>query len=121
MKTYLLLFFSTLLLLFSIQKSSSLPGFADFKQNFVSKSCAYSKQGLKKPCAKKCLKHQTHSESKGAANMVTDCTQQVYAVVSAQQLPSFYTLAIVQATIVTDSNQLLSPYLETEHAPPRLS
>ncbi|MER2996605.1 hypothetical protein [Pontibacter populi] len=120
MKTYLLLFFSTLLLLFGIQKSSSLPGFADFKQSLVSKSCNYSHQGFKKPCTKKCLKHQTHSESKSAANTVTDCTQQVYAIVSSQQLHAFYSLIIVQPAIVTNSNQHQSPYLETEHAPPRL-
>ncbi|WP_162426654.1 hypothetical protein [Pontibacter pudoricolor] len=121
MKTYLLLFVSTLFLLFGIQKSSSLPGAADFKQRFVSKSCKYSNQGFKKPCAKKCLKHQTHSEQKGAANVVTDCPQQTYGVASAQLLPAFYTLAVVQSTIVTNSNKHLSPYLETEHAPPRLS
>ncbi|WP_139308008.1 hypothetical protein [Pontibacter flavimaris] len=112
---------STLFLLFALQKSSNLPGVADFKQSLVAKGCKYGNSGLKKPCTKKCLKHQTHSESKGAANMVTDCTQQVYAIVTVQQLPSFYTMAMVQAIIVTDSNQHISPYLETEHAPPRLS
>jgi hypothetical protein len=121
MKTYLLLFFSIILLLFGIQKSGSLPGVADLKQHIVSKSCNYSNKGIKKPCAKKCLKHQTHSESKSAANMVTDCGQQVYAIVSSQQLHAFYTIAIVQPAIVTNTNQHLSPYLETEHAPPRLA
>ncbi|WP_242929153.1 hypothetical protein [Pontibacter vulgaris] len=121
MKTYLLLFLSTMFLLFGIQKSSSLPGFADFKQGIVSQSCKYSKHGFKKPCAKKCLKHQSHSEQKGAATTLTDCTQQAYAVVAAQQHHTFYTSVIAQSAIVTGINKHLSPYLETEHAPPRLS
>ncbi|NDK55637.1 hypothetical protein [Pontibacter fetidus] len=121
MKSYLLLFFSTIFLLFGIQKSSSLPGVADFKQNLVTQSCKYSKHGLKKPCSKKCLKHTSHSEQKGAATTVSDCTQQAYAIVTAQQQHTFYTSAIVRSTIVTGINKHLSPFLETEHAPPRLS
>ncbi|MER2999156.1 hypothetical protein [Pontibacter populi] len=121
MKNSLLLFLSIMLLLFGIQKSSILPSVAEMKQVILAKSCSHTKQGFKKPCARKCIKHQSHSEPKGAATTVTDCGQQVYAVAPAGGQNSFYQPYLIRTTIVSDSRQLLSPFLETDHAPPRLS
>lgn len=122
MQGYLLLFVSIVFLLFGIQRSSSLYGLADGKQGILTSSCSYSKTGLKKPCAKKCLKHQTHSIPKGAANVATDCNQQLYAVVTVPDSNKLHSFDVVRVTNVADIHQhLSSPYLEKEHAPPRIS
>ncbi len=120
MKSHLLLFFSIMLLLLSLQKSSKY-NFADARQVVLVKSCSYAHPGIKKPCAKKCIRHQTHSQSKGAATVVVDCGQQLYAVVHTLEIATSYNSATAQTVKVSNAPQHLSPYLETEHAPPRLS
>ncbi len=120
MRNYLLLFASFTLLLFALPKNSSLRGFA--QQVALNKSCAYSDNGVKKSCARKCIKHQTHNEQqKNAAGLAVDCSQQVYAVVNAlytAPLPSF---RAKHDFILPLIRKHLSPVLEHDPEPPRLS
>ncbi|MEJ8803383.1 hypothetical protein [Pontibacter sp. H249] len=120
MRTYLLLFLSTLLLLFALPKNSNLRSYA--QQGELRKSCSYSKRFVKKPCTRKCLKHQTPSENQNnAANLATDCHQQVYALVhSLQTEPFVYPLA-KRTYILPRIRKHLPPDLEHDPEPPRLS
>ncbi|MBC5994380.1 hypothetical protein [Pontibacter cellulosilyticus] len=120
MRTYLLLFLSILLLLFALPKNSSLRSFA--QQAELKKACSYSKRFVKKTCARKCLKHQTHSENQNnAANLGTDCNQQVYALVSALQAEPLIYLQAKRAFKTPLVRKHLSPDLEHDPEPPRFS
>ncbi|WP_299762624.1 hypothetical protein [uncultured Pontibacter sp.] len=120
MKNYLLLFVSLTLLLFTIPKNDSLRSFA--QQAALKKDCKYSKHFGKKPCAKKCLKHQTHSnQENNTAGIVIDCSQQVYAIVN--ELPSELFISFVSPYkfILPHIRKHLAPVLEQDPEPPRLS
>jgi hypothetical protein len=121
MKSYLLLFFSILLLLFTLPNPDrNMSRFVVTEQAVLKKTCN-SKRLAKRTCAKKCLKHQTHSEQQNAANFATDCSQHLYAVVAAEQFEvSFAPFAFQPAARLTLKKHL-SPHLESEPDPPRLA
>ena len=120
MKSYLLLFLSTLLMLFALPKNSSLRSFA--QQVELKEACSSSKRFAKKPCAKKCLKHQTHSENQNnAANLSTDCSQHIYAIINSLQAEPIIYLPAKRAIILPNTRKHLSPDLEHDHEPPRFS
>ncbi|MFD2513280.1 hypothetical protein ACFSRY_05335 [Pontibacter locisalis] len=120
MRSYLLLFLSTLLLLFALPKNSSLRSFA--QQAELKKTCSSSKRFAKKPCARKCLKHQTHSENhNNAANLVTDCSQQIYAIINSLQAKPIIYQPTKRALILPHIRKHLSPDLEHDPEPPRFS
>lgn len=121
MKSYLLFFLSIMLLLFTLpnqgSKVNSLPG---MEQGVVKKGCT-SKRLVKRTCRKGCLKHQTHSEQQNAANLAADCSQTIYALVTAIQEPKLYTPRHLSPTAFPTPSKYLSPDLEAEHGPPRYS
>lgn len=120
MKNYLLLFVSFTLLLFAIPKSGSMRSFAQPAE--LTKSCSNSKGFGKKPCAKKCLKHQTHPDQQNnAAGISSDCSQQVYAVVNNLYSEPFPFFNIKLNFILPNIRKHLSPVLEYDPEPPRLS
>jgi hypothetical protein len=102
MKSYLLLFLSS-------------------EQSQLTKSCSKNKFALKRTCQKKCIKHQTHSEQQGTANLVTECGQQVYAVLSASDYNISYSKLVEQAHIVKLDRNHLHPDLATDPDPPQFS
>lgn len=120
MRLYLLFFISFALLLFSTPKSSGMRSFA--QQRALGKPCAYSKPSAKKPCAKKCLKHQTHSnQQNNAAGIASDCSQQVYALVNDLQVDPIISFPAKDDFILPQLRKHLSPLLEYDPEPPRLS
>lgn len=120
MKIYLLLFLSFTLLLFAMPKNSILRSFA--QQRELDKSCAYSKPPGKKLCARKCLKHQTHSnQQNNAAGIAADCSQQVYAIVNALQVEPVNSFTVNPKYILAHIRKHLSPILEYEPQPPQTS
>ncbi|MCJ8164358.1 hypothetical protein MKJ04_05840 [Pontibacter sp. E15-1] len=122
MKPYLLLFLSTLLLLFALPKNNSgLRGNGGNGQSELNSSCSKSKVALKRTCRKKCIKHQTHSEQQGAASFATDCGQQVYAVLSASDHNASYTIQVERTRFLKDVRIHLPPDLATDPDPPRFS
>ncbi|WP_018477728.1 hypothetical protein [Pontibacter roseus] len=120
MKNYLLLFVSLTLLLFATPKNDSLRSFA--QQAALKKDCTYSKRFGKKPCAKKCLKHQTHSnQQNNATGIAADCSQQVYAVVNELHSELINLLSAKQDFTLPHIRKHLSPVLEYDPKPPRIS
>lgn len=121
MKSYLLLFFSILLLLFTLPKPDrNVSRFAGTEQAVLKKSCN-SKRLARRTCAKKCLKHQTHSEQQNATNFATDCSQHLYAVVAAEQPVTGITPVTLQSVIRFAQKKHLPPNLESEPDPPRVA
>ncbi|WP_299986642.1 hypothetical protein [uncultured Pontibacter sp.] len=82
---------------------------------------ADSHKKLKRPCAKKCLKHQTHSEQKNAANVTIDCGQQLFALVHDTQSDLFSTSSVRQQFRLLSPPKLLAPSLGADPDPPRFS
>jgi hypothetical protein len=120
MKNYLLLFVSFTLLLFAMPKRDSLRSFA--QQAALKKNCSYSNHSGKKHCAKKCLKHQTHSgDQNNAAGIASDCSQQVFAIVHDLQTESISSFTSQQDFILPHILKHHSPVLEYDPQPPRLS
>jgi len=120
MKSHLLLFLSTMLLLFALPKSSPLYGISSAEQGQqVRKRCAPG--ALKRPCARKCLKHQTHSEQRGAGTVVTDCSQLFYAIVPTPQQQPAFVAEPAQHKAQLPGEKPHSPYLKIEPDPPQLS
>lgn len=120
MKNYLLLFVSLTLLLFTMPKSNSLRSLA--QQAALKKDCQYNKHFGKKPCAKKCLKHQTHSnQGNNSTGIATDCSQQVFAVVNTLHIEPIVSFAAKHDFILPHIRKYLSPVLEYDPEPPRLS
>ncbi|WP_266205925.1 hypothetical protein [Pontibacter kalidii] len=119
MKSHLLLFLSAVLLLFTLPKSGNLYGISGVEQSQqVKKNCAAG--ALKRPCTRKCLKHQTHSGQRGAGTVLTDCSQPFYALAPApQQQPSFVAEPAQQEARLP-SGKPHSPFLQIEPDPPRL-
>lgn len=120
MRPYLLLFISFACLLFSTPKSSGTRSFV--QQRALGKSCAYSKPSAKKSCATKCLKHQTHSsQQNNATGIASDCNQQVYALVNELQVEPIISFTKKDEFILPHLRKHLSPILEYDPEPPRLS
>ncbi|PVY42238.1 hypothetical protein [Pontibacter virosus] len=120
MKHTLLLLLSTMLLLFTLaQPNKSVNGFACALKSELKAADAHKK--LKRPCAKKCLKHQTHSERKNAANVTIDCGQQLYAVVADAQSDLFSTSSAGQQFRSVVKLNYLSPNLGADPDPPQFS
>ncbi|TXK45838.1 hypothetical protein FVR03_11640 [Pontibacter qinzhouensis] len=120
MKYYLLLFACLTLLLFVIPKSSGMRSSA--QQPELKQGCKYGKRLGKKVCAKKCLKHQTHSKQQNNdTGIASDCSQQVYAVVNEQHSEPFISFTANRDFILPHIRKYLSPVLEYDPEPPRLS
>ncbi|WP_276496919.1 hypothetical protein [Pontibacter litorisediminis] len=120
MKHYLLLFVTLTLLLFALPKSSSMRSFT--QQVELKKGCRISKHFGKGPCAKKCLRHQTHSGQKdNASGIALGCSQQVYAVVNELHPESPIIFETTKAFVLPLVQKHLSPVLEYDPEPPRLS
>jgi hypothetical protein len=120
MKHTLLLFLSTMLLLFTLaQPNKPVNGLACALKSEL--KAADDHKNIKRPCAKKCLKHQTHSEQKGAANVTIDCGQQLYAVVASRQSDTLFKSGTKQQLILSVQRTYLSPNLGTDPDPPRFS
>lgn len=120
MRIYLLFFVSFVLLLFAIPKNSSMRSFA--QQVELKKSCSYVKLFSKKPCARKCLKHQTHSHKQNnAAGVARDCHQQVYALANEHQEEAILLFPPRPDVILPHILKHPSPVLEYDPEPPRHS
>lgn len=119
MKGYLLLFLSTTLLLFSLPKGSMLYGTLPTEQGTIKKKCAAGV--IKRPCARKCLRHQTHSEQREAGTVLTDCSQTFFAVLNAGQQPLQLPLASALVSTLNPVRKPLSPYLKIEPDPPKIA
>lgn len=120
MKSYLLLFLGTMLLLFALPKSSvSVRSIGNSEQSNLVKSCSKSKFAVKRTCQKKCIKHQTHSEQQGAANLAVECGQQVYGLLTTSEhnVLHYYTIRINYP--IANSSNYLSPYLASDPDPPQ--
>lgn len=120
MKGYLLLFLSTTLLLFALPKGGLTHGVNQMEQGqVVKKSCA--KKAYKRPCARKCLKHQTHSEQREAGTVVNDCSQPFYAILGPPQTSSLFAGDDSYKTPLSAPRRHLAPDLANEPDPPRFS
>ena len=120
MKNFLLLMVSFTLLFFTMPKKDSVRSYA--QQAEIKKDCNYSKHSGKKSCARKCLKHQTHSsEQNNTTGIAADCSQQVFAIVTELQIESIYSFTSQHDFIVPLIRKHLSPVLEYDPQPPRLS
>ncbi|MFD2247926.1 hypothetical protein [Pontibacter ruber] len=120
MKTYLLLLLSTLLLLFTLPKNGLVgSSLSASEQSMIRKSCQ-NKRLVKRTCAKKCLKHQTHSDQQNAANLATDCSQQLFAVVTPLQPRLLFSLPAQPTLMLPSIRKHLSPDLVDYPKPPRL-
>ncbi|WP_158607193.1 hypothetical protein [Pontibacter oryzae] len=121
MKNYLLLFMSTLLLLFVLPKNGSYAQrVLGMEQRSVKTSCA-TKRPVKPTCARKCLKHQTHSEQMPGANFASDCSQQVFAVISPQASYTMWHPLQLREIGTPASLTYLSPELKIDPEPPKLA
>jgi hypothetical protein len=122
MKSYLLLFFSTLLLLFTLsQPDRSLNSYACAAKSELTEADNSDKRSAKSTCARKCQKHQIHSRQQNAANVTTDCSQQFYAVVAdTQQEEQHASFTASQQITPAAAGKHQSPHLETDPDPPRL-
>jgi len=119
MKGYLLLFLSTTLLLFSLPKGSMLNGTISTEQGTVKKKCAAGV--LKRPCTRKCLRHQTHSEKRETGTVLTDCSQTYIAVLNVGQQPLLLPLSSAFVSTLSSIRKPLSPYLKIEPEPPQIA
>ena len=120
MKGYLLLFLSTMLLLFALPEGGFRHSVNLMEQGqVVKKSCAM--KAYKQPCARKCLKHQTHSEQRGAGTMLTDCSQPFYAILNTPQALPLFARADSHKTPLSTPRRHLAPDLANEPDPPRFS
>lgn len=122
MMRYLLLFISTLLMLFTLsQPDTRVNSFSCVKQSQLKEAINSDKHLVRRKCAKKCLRHQTHSEQQNAATVVVDCSQPFYALV-AETEPTFdFTPASLAVATIPADRKHLSPSLEAEPDPPRFS
>ena len=120
MKNHLLFFISLVLLLFTLLSPNRPVKRMACAVNMELKETD-NNQTAKRPCTKKCLKHQTHSEPQQAATVVVDCGQHFYAVVSdkEQDKPDFAIPDLKLA--IPASKEHASPFLESEPDPPRFS
>lgn len=120
MKNHLLFFISLVLLLFTLLSPNRPVKRMSCAVNMELKETDGNKTA-KRPCTKKCLKHQTHSEPQQAATVIVDCGQNFYAVVSdkEQDKPDFAVPATKLAILASMEHS--SPFLESEPDPPRLS
>ena len=122
MKHYLLLFLSTLLLLFTLsQTDGRVSGFACVKQHELRTADNADKRLVKRRCAKKCLKHQTHSEQQNGATAATDCSQQFYAIIAENKSADFFLSGIAQLATTSADRIHLTLSLEADPDPPRFS
>ncbi|WP_076665926.1 hypothetical protein [Pontibacter indicus] len=120
MKHTLLLLLSTILFLFTLaQPQKPVNGFACAVKSEL--KAATNHQKFKRPCAKKCLKHQTHSERKGSANVTLECGQQLYAVVADGQSDANVSAAVRKQLFRSVQRKHLPPNLGTDPDPPRFS
>ncbi|WP_187263005.1 hypothetical protein [Pontibacter beigongshangensis] len=121
MKHYLLLFLSTLLLLFMLpEPDGRLNRGSGMEQGVLKKACSHQKK-IKRTCARKCLQHQAHSGQHNAAGTVTDCSVPSYALVATQEQPVFLPVGLYGAGFVPPAKKYLSPHLGREPDPPRFS
>jgi hypothetical protein len=122
MKSYLLLFLSTMLVLFALPKSSvSVRSIGNNEQSKLIKSCSKSKFAIKRTCQKKCIKHQTHSEQQGASNIVSDCSQQAYGLLSVSAHNTLHNYQVRKTYVTANSFSYLSPDLASDTDPPQYS
>lgn len=122
MKGYLLLFFSTLLMLFTLsQPGTRVNSFSCMKQSQLKEAINSDKHLVKRKCAKKCLRHQTHSEQQNGVTVVVDCSQPFYAVVAETESMVGFTPASLEVGVIPADRKHLSPSLEAELDPPRFS
>ncbi|ARS34675.1 hypothetical protein [Pontibacter actiniarum] len=120
MKGYLLLFFSTVLLLFTLPQPGNGvlrdPGEA---QSVLKKACS-AKHLVKRSCRKGCLKHQTPA-GRQDANAATDCGQQVYALVTPLHQHQLQAPLMLHKLSIPAARKHLSPNLKAEPDPPQHS
>lgn len=122
MKHYLLLFFSTLLLLFTLsQTDGRVSGFACVKQHELRTADNGDKRLVKRKCAKKCLKHQTHSEKQNGATAATDCSQQFFAIIAENKSSGVFLTGIAQLATPSADSIHQTPSLKADPDPPRFS
>ncbi|MDX5420551.1 MAG: hypothetical protein LPK07_14300 [Hymenobacteraceae bacterium] len=120
MKHYSLLFLSTLLFLFTLaQPGKQVNGLACAKKSELKAAAVYKKH--KRPCAKKCLRHRTHSEQKNDANVTVDCGHQLYAVVSDTQPETPFKSGVGRQLMASAQRKHHAPDLGSDPDPPRFS
>ena len=118
MKGYLLLFFSTLLLLFSLPENGRpRNSYSATQRSELKKTCS-SRRLARHTCRKKCLKHRSHPQQQ-ATGSATDCSQQLYAVVTSPEHDLVYHFPDLQKAMLPVCTSYRSPSLEAEPDPPR--
>jgi hypothetical protein len=120
MNHYLLLLLSAMLFLFTLaQPNKPVNGNACALKSELKAADDHKK--LKRPCAKKCLKHQTHSGQKNAANVTIDCGQQFYAVMANKQSETLFKSVAGQQLMAPVQLKHHAPDLGADPDPPRFS
>ena len=117
MRTYLLLFLSTLFLLFAMPKNNSM--LRKTQQAELKEAGRHCKRTGKKPCPKKCLRHQTSPSQQHNAGIATDCSQQLYAIVDLLQADTILSFTTASDYVLPHIRRHLSPVLEHEPEPPQ--
>ncbi|NEM99063.1 hypothetical protein [Pontibacter burrus] len=118
MRTYLLLFLSTLFLLFAMPKNNSV--LRSTQQAELKEAGKYCKR-TGKPCPKKCLRHQTIPNQQHNEGIATDCGQQLYAIVDLSQADTLLSFTTTSDYVLPHIRKHLSPVLEHEPEPPRFA
>lgn len=121
MKNYLLLFLSSMILLFLLPKTGSYMQLGQAMGQSTVKSSCMNKQLVKRTCAKKCLKHQTHSKQQQDSNIGSDCSQHVVAIISLQANNSFCLLRQLPETGIPADSIYFSPDRTIDPEPPKLA
>ena len=120
MKRYFFLFLSILLMLFALPKQGRVNSLSGMELAVLKKACS-AKRLVKRTCAKKCLRHQTHSQHQDTAGITTDCSTPAFAVLFTQEQEVPLSFPLMRAAMVTATKRYLSPHLETDPDPPRFS
>ncbi|WP_461490511.1 hypothetical protein [Pontibacter sp. HJ8] len=122
MKCHLLLLFSLLLLLLTLsQPGGRVNGMLCAKQRDLTETLTAGQRQVKRTCAKKCLKHQTHSEQQSGTNFAPECSHPVYAVLTEMVPAAILPAALLQQVHLPAGKKHLPPSLEAEPDPPRFS
>ena len=116
MKSYLLLFLCAMLLLFALPRNGanmhSFPALEKLKQ-----TCSSSRH-IKHTCPRKCLAPHTDNKQQ-ANNILIDCGQQLYAVMTYQKSTLYFAFAKLNTDVLPVSKKYLSPDLKADPDPPK--
>ncbi|PRY04989.1 hypothetical protein CLV24_1316 [Pontibacter ummariensis] len=120
MKSYFLIIFSLVFLLFNLPKLGSVNSLNSMEQAVLMKNCG-AKRLVKRTCAKKCFRHPSHSRQQDAAGVTTGCSSPMYAALFAQEQERVLSFPLWSSVTLATPQKYLSPHLKTDPDPPRFS